>query len=56
MVHEALRVAEGLSRHDIHAGVVDLYQLKPVDPETLATAIGDVSDIVTLEEHSVVGR
>jgi transketolase len=55
MVHDALQVAEELAKHRVHAGVVDLYRLKPVDPETLRTAIGDARSVVTIEEHSVIG-
>jgi transketolase len=55
MVHNALKVAEDLARQNIKAGVIDVYRLKPVDPETLISAIGDVPRVVTLEEHSIIG-
>ena len=55
MVHEALHVAEELGRHGVDTGVVDLYRIKPVDPETLLEAVGGFPHLVTLEEHSIIG-
>jgi transketolase len=55
MVHNALTVARDLAKYDVRAGVTDVYRLKPVDSETLISAVGDVPRVVTLEEHSVIG-
>jgi len=54
-VHRALKVAEELSMHSIDAGVLDLYRIKPVNAELLLDVIGQSKQLVTLEEHSVVG-
>lgn len=55
MVHQALRVAEELSRDGIAAGVVDLYRLKPVNADVIWELLEGVQRVVTLEENSIVG-
>lgn len=55
MVHQALKVADTLSRQSIKAGVLDVYRLKPVDGESLAAAVAGFPRIAVLEEHSVIG-
>lgn len=55
MVHRALEVAEELSRHSIDAAVLDLYRIKPVNVELLLDVISQSKQVVTLEEHSIVG-
>ena len=55
MVHRALAVADELSRYSIDAAVLDLYRIKPVNTELLLDVISQSKQVVTLEEHSVVG-
>jgi transketolase len=55
MVHRAIEVAEELSRHSIDAAVLDLYRIKPVNAELLSDVISQSKQVVTLEEHSIVG-
>lgn len=55
MVHRALEAAEELSRHSIDAAVLDLYRIKPVNVELLLDVISQSKQVVTLEEHSIVG-
>lgn len=55
MVHNALKIAEKLESHGVHAGVVDLYRLKPVNTALLLTALAMSKKIVTLEEHLLEG-
>jgi len=50
MVHQALKVADELVRHDICAGVIDLYRIKPINRD-----IAQARRIVTLEEHFLEG-
>jgi transketolase len=51
-VHEALRAADLLAEDGIAARVIDLYSIKPLDAETLATA-GEATHgrLVTVEDH-----
>lgn len=55
MVHQALTLAHELERHAIHAGVVDLYRIKPVNEQRLLELLRNAERIVTLEENSLIG-
>jgi transketolase len=51
-VHEALKAASELEAEGIHARVVDLYSVKPVDVATLReTALATSGRLVTVEDH-----
>jgi transketolase len=51
-LHEALKAAETLAGEGVHARVIDLYSVKPVDGETLrAAAEATGGRIVTVEDH-----
>ena len=55
MVPYALEAAKFLERDGIHAGVIDMHCLKPLDEETILKYAGKVKCLVTVEEHSVYG-
>ena len=55
MVGHALQAAEQLSREDIHARVINLHTIKPIDRPRLLAAAKETGAIVTAEEHTVVG-
>lgn len=55
MVHQALEVADELSKHSIDAGVVDLYGIKPLNEISLLEIMDNYENILTLEEHFVTG-
>lgn len=55
MVHQALKVADELSKLSIDTSVIDLYRIKPVDTESLVSVLEQGERIVSLEEHCVVG-
>lgn len=55
MVHQALKVASALAKDGLDVGVVDLYRLKPINQEQLFECLGDVSGVITLEEHLLSG-
>jgi transketolase len=50
-VHEALRAAEQLDAEGIHARVLDLYSIKPIDADVLSTAASQTAGIVVAEDH-----
>ncbi|HEV2769859.1 MAG TPA: transketolase [Solirubrobacteraceae bacterium] len=50
-LHEALEAAERLEGEGVSARVIDLYSLKPIDTQTLATAAKECGRIVTVEDH-----
>jgi transketolase len=55
MVYNALQVARKLSTQSIHAGVIDLFRIKPLNVEKIWPIIKEVGHVVTLEEHFVTG-
>jgi transketolase len=50
-LHEALAAADRLANDGVHARVIDLYCVKPVDADTLAQAASETGAIVTVEDH-----
>lgn len=54
-VHEALAAADRLAADGIHARVIDLYSLKPVDTPTLREAAALTGRFVTVEDHHPEG-
>ena len=50
-VHEALKAADALVGEGIHARVIDLYSIKPIDEATLRRAAADTRGIVIAEDH-----
>ncbi len=53
MVDEALRAAELLDAEGIHATVVDMHTLKPLDAELVLTCAEKTGAIVTCENHQI---
>jgi transketolase len=55
-VHECLAAAEQLAKDGVHARVIDLYSVKPLDVETLAAAAADTQGrFVLVEDHHPEG-
>ena len=55
MVAEALKAAELLSEEGIHARVINVCTIKPLDEETILAAARECGCVVTCEEHSIIG-
>ena len=55
MVHQAFKVADGLARHSIDAGIVDLYRIKPLHEELLLRTIPKSRRVITMEENFING-
>lgn len=55
MVAEALHAAEALKEKGIHAAVLNVHTIKPLDKETLIRYGKSCGCMVTAEEHSVIG-
>ena len=55
MVGEALKAHEALKASGIHARVIDIHTIKPIDRELLIKAAKETGRVVTVEEHSVIG-
>ncbi|MCB0085336.1 MAG: hypothetical protein KDE47_30560, partial [Caldilineaceae bacterium] len=54
-VSRAVEAAEQLAEEDIHAGVVSVHTLKPLDEELILDIAAQSGAIITVEEHSVYG-
>jgi transketolase len=55
MVGMALDAAADLAQEGIHARVIDLHTIRPLDKETISTAARETGAIVTAEEHLLQG-
>lgn len=54
-VEQALLAADLLAQAGVSAEVIDVFSLKPLDEETLLASIKKTGQVVTCEEHSVIG-
>lgn len=54
-VGEALTAAELLKNEGIHARVINLCTIKPLDEEIVVKAARECGAVVTCEEHSILG-
>jgi transketolase len=55
MVKVCVKAAEELEKIGIHAGVVNMHTIKPLDVDFIKEKVKHCSEIVTVEEHSVMG-
>lgn len=55
MVQEALKAEKLLAQEGIHARVIDMHTIKPVDKDIIIKAARETGAIVTAEEHSIIG-
>ena len=55
MVYEAIVAAEELEKDGIHAMVINMATIKPLDEELVLEAARKCGKIITCEEHSVIG-
>lgn len=55
MVRPALEVAKLLEKDGIHATVLDMYCVKPLDKEAIVKAASNAKVVVTAEEHAPFG-
>lgn len=54
-LHEALKAADILAAEGIHARVIDLYSVKPLDLATLHKAAAETAAVITVEDHYTEG-
>jgi transketolase len=54
-VYHALRAAKELRSKGVHAMVIDMHTLKPLDVELVLKAASMTGHLVTVEEHSICG-
>ena len=55
MVAEAVAAADALAEKGIHARVVNLCTIKPLDEELVVMAAKECGKVITCEEHNILG-
>ena len=55
MVYEAVKAGEILAQMGIHARIVNMSTVKPLDEELVLKCARECGKIITCEEHSVIG-
>ncbi len=55
MLKDILDAAELLQKEGIHARVVNIHTIKPLDREIILQAIEETGKIVTIEDHNIIG-
>ena len=55
MVEQALKAASALTKKGIHAEVIDLRVLRPLDPTIIVDSVKKTSRLITVEEQSLLG-
>lgn len=55
MVQIALKAAEKLEETGVHARVIDIHTIKPLDKDIIMKAVNETGAIVTAEEHNIIG-
>ena len=55
MVYEAVKAGETLAQLGIHARIVNMSTVKPLDEELVLKCAKECGKIITCEEHSVIG-
>lgn len=54
-VFQAVQAAKELKSRGITARVLNIHTIKPIDKETILSAIHDTRRIITAEDHSIIG-
>lgn len=55
MVHEAMKAAETLEAEGIHAAVLDMFTIKPLDEEAVVEWAKKTGAVVVCENHNKIG-
>ena len=55
MTYEAIKAGEALEAMGIHARIVNMSTIKPLDEELVVKAAKECGAVVTCEEHSILG-
>ncbi len=55
ILSEVIKTAEELQKYGISAKVIDMYSISPVDKSVVITETSKFENVVTVEEHSIIG-
>ena len=53
-VRLAIEAAEKLEAEGIHARVLDMHTIKPLDKEAVNACIDEIGKIITVEDHNII--
>jgi len=54
-VFHILETGKALNKSGIHARVIDMHTVKPIDSDVILRAAQETGRIITVEEHSIIG-
>ena len=55
LLKDVLDAADLLQKDGIHARVINIHTIKPIDREIILKAINETGKIITVEDHNVIG-
>lgn len=55
MVGRSLQAADLLEKQGIHARVLEIHTIKPLDEDLICQAAAETGAVITAEEHSIIG-
>jgi len=55
ILNNTVLAAERLAKFGIHAQVLSMHTIKPIDTEVILSAANETKGIITIEEHNIIG-
>jgi transketolase len=55
MVHQSLQAAAELAESNIHAEVINMHTIKPLDTAKLEALVASGKPLISVEEHTIIG-
>ncbi len=55
VVYESLKAVKALEAEGIHARLINMHTIKPIDRELIIRAAKETGRIITVEEHNIIG-
>lgn len=55
ILKDLLDVADQLKLEGIHARLIDMHTIKPIDKEVIIRAADEIGKIITVEDHNIIG-
>jgi len=55
MVHEVLKINQELKNNNIHADIINIHTIKPLDEECVLNSVKKTGRVLTVENHNVIG-
>lgn len=55
ILKDVLDAAEKLEKEGIHARVINMHTIKPIDKEIIVKAMEETGKVITVEDHNIIG-